>query len=213
MRWAAAIALVACGGGSSSSDTRDVPLPDRVEAGADATPSTPPPPPDPPPPPSDAGADASGCPGAAGCQRIVFATSTLYVGNVIGGYAGADAKCQAAASASINAGVKNGTFVAWISTQGSAAKARLVHGTKPYVKPSGAKVANDWTDLTKGSLQSGIGEDENGVTVGGEAWTGTTTAGSSGPNECDAWTATGTNGAAGNVGGSGSGWSDGNASV
>src|SRR4051794_35430333 len=51
---------------------------------------------------ADAGTDASpliGCQGALACERVAFVTSASYTGD-LGGIAGADAKCQAAANAS-----------------------------------------------------------------------------------------------------------------
>jgi hypothetical protein len=207
-------AVAACSAKPPSDIGGDVPLPDRLEAGADADAA----------PdvvtggdddaaddaaaPLDASPDVdAGCSGPA-CERVVFATSGAFVGNALGGLLGADAKCQAAADASTHARVKGRRFHAWLSTTATAVTDRLVHGTLAYRKPGGTVVASNWTDLTKGTLQSGIGEDENGVAVSGSAWTGSTNAGLNGPNQCDAWTITGNQGRTGNVGGAGGGWSD-----
>lgn len=205
--------LAACSSKPPSDGGGDIPLPDRLEGGADADAAADVK------PGSDAGADDAaapldadadvdaGCSGAA-CERVVFATSGTFVGNNLGGLLGADAKCQAAADASTHPRVKGRRFQAWLSTTATAVKDRLVHGTLAYRKPGGTVVASNWTDLTKGTLQSGIGEDENGATVSGSAWTGSTNAGLNGPNQCDAWTVTGNLGRTGNVGGAGGGWSD-----
>jgi hypothetical protein len=200
---AAVVVALACGG-SSSTDDESVALPDRRDGGADAT--------------DDAatvdGPDASdatitGCADASPtCERIVFATSGQYVGNNIGGIAGADTRCQNRAAASILPAVSARRFRAWISTQASAVRDRLVHGTAAYRMPSGTIVANDWTDLTDGNLQEGIDEDENGAAADGQAWTGTNADGTNGPNECDAWGPSGGVGRVGNVGGRQNGWTD-----
>ena len=114
-------------------------------------------------------------------SKVVFATSETFNGN-LGNFAGADAKCQSAAS---NAGL-SGTFKAWISghidsvangggTQHVAN--RMNHSTTAYVLPGGTKVADDWGDLTDGSLAHGIDRNESGGSVSGSVWTNTTPAG------------------------------------
>ena len=114
--------------------------------------------------------------GDDGCQddctatsSIVFTTSTTYNGNLPGVFGG-DAKCQARAQA---AGLE-GNFKAWLSgSSGESAGARLFHSPFPYVRVDGAKVADNWVDLTDGTLDDSFGVDEFGNPVGGEAWTGT----------------------------------------
>jgi hypothetical protein len=88
-------------------------------------------------------------------QYIVFATSMPYPGN-LGGLSGADHKCQGLAMA---AGL-SGTFKAWLSDGTTSAASRLTHGTLPYVLLDGTLVANDWADLTSGSVQNMIVRDE-----------------------------------------------------
>lgn len=223
MRRVLATALVcalfyACSSPADAPPEDDAELPPRGEAGVPPTvPPDPPPPPPAPPPIGDAGKDAPveiGCDGGPSCERVVFATKGGFNGNQLGGIAGADAKCNAAASSpTAHARVKGRTFKAWISiTTGtvSSVKDRLVHGTGHYVKPGGTIVANDWSDLTDGTLQSGIDQDETGAPVTGHAWTGTTIAGLAGPNQCDGWGPSGNQGRTGNVGGAMNGWTDGN---
>jgi hypothetical protein len=204
----AVAALYAC---SSKTDTDDsgVPLPPRNFDGGDdgeggSAPKD----------ASDAKADAvveSGCPDASPtCERIIFVTSATYTGNAIGGFSGADTKCQTVAATSTLPQVKNARFRAWISTKASAVKDRLVHGTAPYMKPKGTLIVASFVDLTDGNLANGIDEDENGAAVNGEAWTGTNIQGNFGPDECDAWTPSGNGGRTGNVGGTGNGWTNGN---
>jgi hypothetical protein len=159
----------------------------------------------------DADAEAAapiGCQGAVDCTRVVFVTSGHYTGD-LGGIAGADAKCQALADLSPVARIKGHTFQAWISITTSLVSARLTHGSQPYVLGNGTVVANDWTDLIKGTLANGIDLDEQNNVGSGGAWTGTTSAGAQYAGAaCTTWT-TGTTGSGvfGNVGGSGNGWS------
>jgi hypothetical protein len=148
---------------------------------------------------------------AAACaipSKRVFVTSSSYNGN-LGGLVGADAKCQQAAAA---AGL-GGTFRAWLSDNTTSASARLTHSTLPYVLMSGVQIADDWTDLTDGTLDNRIGVDEYGASVGNwEVWTGTHSDGSAynGQN-CSAWSDdshTAPWGAVGLAGQSSSGWTD-----
>jgi len=99
----------------------------------------------------------------------IFVTSLTYKGNGIGGLAGADAKCQALAGA---VGL-SGTWKAWLSdcqgtncASGTTASGRLTHSTGSYVLPNGVVVANNWADLTDGTLNNPINIDENKHNVG-----------------------------------------------
>lgn len=162
---------------------------------------------------SDAGAGADagiGCQGAASCTRVVFVTSTTFLGN-LGGVAGADAKCQALADLSPNARIKGHTFLAWVSTSATSPYARFTHGTMPYVLGNGQLVAANSQDLTDGSLMNtGISLDEQGHSQADAAWTGTSSSNGvpSGPS-CADWTSSAPidKGRYGNVGGNGNGWS------
>lgn len=109
--------------------------------------------------------------------KKVFATSTTYNGN-LGSLAGAHAKCQARAGA---AGL-SGTYKAWISGRTTGfgdqhASGYLSHATVPYELVNGTKVADDWSDLTDGSLDHAIDRDEFGNSVTGSVWTNTETNG------------------------------------
>jgi WD40 repeat protein len=87
----------------------------------------------------------------AGMHRV-FVTSQLFDGN-LGGVAGADAKCQAAAQA---AGI-SGTFKAWISTVADGGPAaRFTRATTPYTLLDGTIIADNWTALTSGYLRAPI---------------------------------------------------------
>lgn len=100
-----------------------------------------------------------GAPPPAG--KLVFVTSTLQNGN-LGGVTGADGICQARA----NAAGLTGTFKAWISgsSYSSSPASRFTKSTtQPYVRIDGAVVANDWLDLTDGTIQNAINIDEYGT--------------------------------------------------
>ncbi len=109
--------------------------------------------------------------------KKVCATSTTYNGN-LGSIAGAHSKCQARASA---AGL-SGTYKAWISGRTTGfgdqhASGYLTHATVPYELVNGTKVADNWADLTDGSLDHAIDRDEFGNSVTGNVWTNTETNG------------------------------------
>ncbi len=125
--------------------------------------------------PDDGGGTAQG--------KIVFVSSQLYNGNFgngqrVLGHLNADQKCQDLASA---AGL-SGSFKAWISGRegsGHGAADRLAHASEPYVLVNGTKVADDWADLTDGSLDHAIDRTELDTPVGDQprVWTNTTTSG------------------------------------
>jgi hypothetical protein len=130
--------------------------------------------------------------GYSGPSKLIFISSERYTGN-LGGLDGADAHCQ---SLAVAAG-RSGVFRAWLSTLNVPAWKRLAHATVPYTLRSGAVVANDWADLTSGTLRHDIDETE------GEApppnalsscnplvfWTATDEHGAEfGADDCQAWT-------------------------
>lgn len=103
----------------------------------------------------------------------VFVTSTTYNGN-LGGLAGADAKCQARATAA-NLG---GSWKAWLSDSGASVVSRFSHANVPYKLINGTVVANNWDDLIGGSLQNAITISElNKPANSGLVWTNTKTDG------------------------------------
>jgi hypothetical protein len=82
-----------------------------------------------------------------------------------GGVTGADAKCQAAATA---AGL-GGMFKAWISGNDvlTSPSMRFVHSAQPYRLVDGTLVANDWNDLTDGTIANPINKTELGASYMG----------------------------------------------
>jgi len=136
--------------------------------------------------------------GVCRATRRVFVTSVIYPANM-GGVAGADMNCQTRATA---AGLM-GTFRAWLSDRTSNAATRLTHSTVPYVLLDGSMVANDWADLTDGTIARPINMTETRgappmamPVILGEptVWTGSTAMGTATPStdHCNDWTDVGT---------------------
>lgn len=138
----------------------------------------------------------------------VFVTSTTYNGN-LGGLAGADAKCQARASAA-NLG---GIWKAWLSDSVTSAASRLNHSNNPYKRLDGKIVANNWVDLTDGNLVNPIRVNEYGVeketSSNLQVWTNTKVDGSiiDTLNTCDNWTNSSTTTHVAKIGWSGANYS------
>jgi cysteine-rich repeat protein len=121
--------------------------------------------------------------------RMAFATSTLHTGD-LGGLAGADAICNMLAQSAM----LPGTYMAWLSTGVESPSTRFVQSAVPYRVPTGDQVADDWADLTDGSLDFAVARTETGANsvntalmCGGSmrlARTGTNEFGTPGPSNC-----------------------------
>ena len=129
-------------------------------------------------------------------SRVAFVTSSTIRGDQIGGLSGGDTICQSeAASAGLS-----GTFRAWLSESQESASpdspsTTFLQSPVPYITTRGLVVADDWTDLTDGTLDNPIDHDPNGEKVGGGVWTGTNTDGSSAlvaTETCNEWMVGGT---------------------
>ncbi len=92
--------------------------------------------------------------------KYLFATKAVTSGS-LGGYSGADAKCQAAAVA---AGLP-GTYLAWMNVPAT----RFAKSSSPYVLANGAVVASNWTDLVDAKLTRALNLDEYGAGLTGSA--------------------------------------------
>ena len=89
---------------------------------------------------------------------MVFVSSELYSGN-LGGFEGADGKCQRLADA---AGLP-GQYKAWIGIEGTGPAQRFNQpANAAYQLTTGEVVATNWADLTDGLLAVNIDRDENG---------------------------------------------------
>ncbi len=133
---------------------------------------------------------------AAPNEKIVFVTSASFKSN-LGGLTGADDKCQAEADGPASI-VPSGTYLAWLSNGTDSPDTRFTKSSHPYLLPDGTKIAEDYTDLTDGSILHAINVDATGAPVLGlqRLWTGTNTDGTSVQqfvanarlNSCNAWT-------------------------
>jgi hypothetical protein len=118
--------------------------------------------------------------------KRVFVTSTTTSG-AIGGLLAADSFCQARA----NAAALPGAYMAWLSDATDSPSRRMTRHSGPYVLTNGTRVADDWADLTDGSLRNPIDVDELGrasTLAGCRVWTNTTTFGGvKGAESCEKW--------------------------
>lgn len=113
----------------------------------------------------------------------IFTTASKWNGN-LGGQSGADAKCQAAATA---AGL-SGTWKAILSTSGQTATAKLTF-TKSIANMQGEVVATNETDLFDGTLTYHVGYTETGALTSNSVWTGSLNDGTGdATTKCTDWT-------------------------
>lgn len=127
-------------------------------------------------------------------HRKVFVSSGTWSGD-LKGLMGADGKCNVAAGLAVPK--LDGTFRAWLSTEGDSNAANRIGTsfTGVYELVSGTRIANGWDGLTK-TLEHAIDMDENGAPVAGQSvWTNTTELGASatafpGTGHCAGWTST-----------------------
>jgi len=126
--------------------------------------------------------------------KLVFMSSERYSAD-LGGLSGADAKCQSLADA---AG-RTGEFRAWLSVISTPASARLSHSSVPYALSNGLVVANNWADLTRGTLRHAVDQTESSQLAPPNAaggcnplvfWTATDERGAQFGADCDGWTTT-----------------------
>lgn len=102
-----------------------------------------------------------------------------------------------------------GTWKAWLSYSTSTVASRFNHYNGPYKLLNGITIANNWADLTDGTIQYPIQIGVDGKTVGGSTlsvWTGTTSNGLATTDNCNNWSTTAGSGMAGNMGSMDSWW-------
>ncbi len=97
-------------------------------------------------------------------EKTVFVTSVSFKAN-LGGLAGADAKCQAEADGAASV-VPSGTYLAWLSDGTDSPSTRFTKTAHPYLLPDGTKIAEDFADLTDGSILHPINIDSTGKSLG-----------------------------------------------
>lgn len=123
---------------------------------------------------------------------IVFATEAVYDGN-LGGVAGADAKCAAAATQYNNLPT-GATYRAWLSTSASTPLTRFENaGTSEIIRRIDlTKIADNWADLISGTIDDDINKDNSHNDPSQTyVWTGTNTNGAYYPGSytaCEGWT-------------------------
>lgn len=139
---------------------------------------------------------------------LVFVSSHAVDGSISFGervgVAAADAICQAEA----NEYGLSGTFRAWISDDGyyGSPATRFDKGGYPYKTVNGDVVADDWDDLTGGSLSHVIDRQANGTQLayGIDVWTNTledgTAHGTASDDHCNNWLNTDFEGNYGEIG-------------
>lgn len=170
-------AMAACGRYLSIDEepvTGDAPAePQLAEARLDAASGPPKPSPD------DAGASTPAAPEASAPKtpRLAFVTSKVFAAESIEGLSGADLACNAAAASGAPA-LQGKQFVAWLSDDIQGARERLGKTTGPWDRVDGKRVADDVAQLVGPKpLTNAIDRDEDGDSVDGFAWTGTTKTG------------------------------------
>lgn len=129
--------------------------------------------------------DGDSCTNA--CKKrynIAFVTSTTYTVLAMGGVAGADAACQARASA----GGFSGNFIAWISSSTSELGTRLA-GARGWVRPDGKPFLDEY-DGPATYYPPRVTELKTEVTDGVTPALGNYSQGTGG-GSCDDWTSTG----------------------
>lgn len=139
-------------------------------------------------------------------SKRVFISSTSYDGS-LGGLSGADSKCQARADAAS----LGGNWKAWLSDISTSASSRLNHHTGPYKLLNGNTLANNWNDLTDGSIQYPINLSEINTTINVPfVWTHSFSDGSIRQlhDDCVSWTSTSSGGSTGDSTRTDGGWSD-----
>ena len=97
-------------------------------------------------------------------EKTVFVTSVSFKGN-LGGLTGADDKCQAQADGPASI-VPSGTYLAWLSDGTDSPDTRFTKSSHPYLLPDGTKIAEDYSDLTDGSILHPINIDLAGQRLG-----------------------------------------------
>ena len=121
-------------------------------------------------------------------EKTVFVTSAKFKGN-LGGLAGADNKCQAEADGPASI-VPSGTYLAWLSDGTDSPDTRFTKSAHPYMLLDGTKIAENYTDLTDGSILRAINIDSTGKPLGAQQfWTGTKADGTTAPLfvTCNGW--------------------------
>ncbi len=121
-------------------------------------------------------------------DAMIFVTSATYNGAEIGGLAGADSKCQSAATAT----GYSGTWTALLGSSTISASSRIPFNWATLKRTDGTTVASGWSDLWDGSLAAAI-YTENATASTDSVWTNAASDGSikyaTSNNTCADWSA------------------------
>lgn len=146
-------------------------------------------------------------PAAAPAAKRAFITNGTWTGGSLGGWQGADRKCQESAN---SAGL-GGAWKAWLSTSDLPANQRFWQHSGAYQMISGTPInlATNWADLTDGKIASGIYLTESGSypPTTPYVWTGTDAAGNASANNCSNWTSDAGSGSLGYAWANNASWS------
>ncbi|MCB9701894.1 MAG: DUF4215 domain-containing protein [Myxococcales bacterium] len=132
----------------------------------------------------DEGPDSDTCSDKCTVDRLIFVSSAVFTGD-LGGVEGADTKCRVLAAAAKLPRAES--FRAWLSagTDAPATWIGELDPSKPYRLPSGLKVADNWAQLTSGTLKAAPDQDESGAAVASAAaWTGTNAGNTADDDSC-----------------------------
>lgn len=115
-----------------------------------------------------------------------FVSSTSVRGYQVNGLSGGDSICQSNAD---DAGLP-GTYKAWLGVPGEAPSTRFenVNTSDPFYRIDGVKVADNWSDLTDGTIDNANRKQPNGSNWGAYVWTSVNSDGTPrGSAHCDYW--------------------------
>ncbi|MEZ4449884.1 MAG: DUF4215 domain-containing protein [Nannocystaceae bacterium] len=113
-----------------------------------------------------------GCDNACVRDRLVYVSEELFGPKSIGNLDGADLECRKIALA--NNQPNPTAFKAWLSNDSQSPATRFYKSTGRYVLVTGSVVADNWDDLTDGTLQHGIDRTLDGkLTTDKPVWTST----------------------------------------
>ena len=122
-------------------------------------------------------------------DRLVFVTEEGWGGD-LGGFGAAYARCQKIA---LDFGHPDpSAFYAWISDGDTSPSERFIHSEGRYVLSTGQAIADNWDDLTDGTLKHPIDRTIDGILLGVPVWTATRADGTPFDDDhCMGWTSSG----------------------
>jgi cysteine-rich repeat protein len=121
-------------------------------------------------------------------DRLVFVTDQAWAGN-LSGFGGGFARCQKAAFDAGHPEPK--LFYPWLSDGDTWPAQVFIRSKGRYVLSTGQAIADDWDDLTDGTLKHSIDRTIDGVLLEGPVWTATRPDGTPfADGHCSGWTST-----------------------